>query len=127
MEHRGPRAIRLAFTEGNRHWLAPEKFIADPLLQNGLNQNMAYDFRGYDARRFREWYQVPEFNREMVKLASHFNVFSPNELYLAWLEAELKRVERQSLTMATTARFETLAGDPAKTLLKAYEAHDSFQ
>jgi WD40 repeat protein len=124
MENRGPGAIRLAFTEGNKPWLAPEKFIADPLLQNGLNQNMAYDFRGYDARRSREWYQVPEFNREMVKLASHLNGFSPNDLYPAWLEAEIERVERQSLTMATTARFETLAGDPAKALLKAYEAHE---
>ncbi|MDV7402376.1 hypothetical protein RZS08_63730, partial [Arthrospira platensis SPKY1] len=41
-----------------------------------------------------------------------------------WLEAELERARSESLALASGARFETLAGDPAKALLKAYAAYE---
>ena len=124
LEHRGPGAIRVAFTEGTQPWTQPETYFPPPILQHALHEGIAYDLRGYDARRSSGWTQVPEFQREMVRLAADLMGLSAGDLYPTWLEAELERARRQSLTLASTARFETLAGDPSRALLTAYEAHE---
>jgi antiphage defense system Thoeris ThsB-like protein len=124
LERYGARAIRLALTDGEAPWAEPESFFPKPVIEQGLHNGIAYDLRGYDERRARSWKQVPDFQREMVRLAADLCGTSAGELYPSWLEAELQRVTAQSLSMASTARFETLAGDPARALFKAYDAHE---
>ena len=117
-------SVRIAFTEGDRPWDEPERYFPKPLLEHELHKGVAYDLRGYDARRAREWRQVPEFGREMVRLAADLHGLSSGELYPTWLEAELERARRQSATMASSARFETFAGDPSRAVLQAFAAHE---
>jgi len=120
----GPGRVRIAFTEGETPWKDPARYYPQPILDHGLDKAIAYDLRGYDARRARSWKQVPEFTREMVKLAAHLHGLSIGKLYPTWLEAELERTRRQSATMATSARLETVAGDPSRAVLQAFAAHD---
>jgi len=124
LEHRGRHAIRVAFTEGEQPWTDEETYFSAPLLEHALHKGIAYDLRGYDARRAQGWNQVPEFRREAVRLAADLMGLSAGDLYPTWLEAELERTRRQSLTLASTARFETLAGDPSRALLIAHQAHE---
>jgi hypothetical protein len=124
IEKFGPGRVRVAFTEGDRPWDEPERYFPKPLLEHQLHKGVAYDLRGYDARRAREWHQVPEFGREMVRLAADLHGLSSGELYPTWLEAELERARRQSATMASSARFETFAGDPSRAVLQAFAAHE---
>ena len=124
LEHRGPAAIRLAYTEGAQPWGELEKYFSSSVLEHELHKGIAYDLRGHDTRRAQGWKQVPEFQREMVRLAADLLGLSAGDLYPTWLEAELERTRRQSLSLATTARFETLAGDPSRALLTAYDAHE---
>lgn len=124
IELRGVGAVRLGYTEGTNPWDEPERYLAPTLRRHDLHKNIAYDLRGYDARRARALEQVPEFEREIVMLAAHLHGRAPGELYPSWLEAELQRARTQSLTMASGARFETLIGDPAHALLQAYRAHE---
>lgn len=124
LDHAGPARVRLAFTEGNEPWAEPDAFFPPSVIEQKLHEGIAYDLRGYDKQRAQGWRQVPEFQREMVRLAADLSGYSAGDLYPSWLEAELVRVRRESLTLASTARFETLAGDPSRALLRAYEAHE---
>src|SRR5688572_16887233 len=58
IEKFGPGCVRIAFTEGDRPWDEPESYFPKPILEHGLHKGVAYDLRGYDARRAREWRQV---------------------------------------------------------------------
>ena len=124
LENRGPQAIRLALTEGDRPMAEPERYLPESLRRLRMENNIAYDLRGYDERRSAHWHQVADYKRELVRLAADLHQRSAGELYPAWLEAELERARSESLIMASGARFETLAGDPAKALLKAYAAYE---
>ena len=124
LEHRGPHAIRFAFTEGEQPWMEEQTYFSAPFLEHALHKGIAYDLRGYDARRAHGWKQVPEFRREMVRLAADLMGLSAGDLYPTWLEAELERTRLESLTLASTARFETLGGDPSRALLIAQRAHE---
>jgi len=124
IEHSGAARVRLAFTEGEAPWESPGEFFPPSVVKHGLHEGIAYDLRGYDAQRSAGWHQVPEYQREMVRLAADLCGLSAGDLYPSWLEAELARVQRESLAMTSTARFETLAGDPCRAVLRAYEAHE---
>ncbi|MEJ2455135.1 MAG: TIR domain-containing protein [Candidatus Thiodiazotropha sp.] len=123
IEHYGSGRVRLAFTEGEAPWKEPARYFPRPLLDQGLDKSIAYDLRGYDRRRSSQWHQVPDFSREMVRLAADLHGRSAGDLYPTWLEAELERARRQSATMASNARFETFSGDPARAVLAAYQAY----
>lgn len=123
IERSGAGGIRIAFTEGDAPWKDPARYCPSPILEHQLHKGIAYDLRGYDQRRARQWHQVPEFSREMVRLAADLHGLSAGDLYPTWLEAELERARRQSATMTSNARFETFAGDPALAVLAAYQAH----
>jgi hypothetical protein len=124
IDRHGAGRVRVAFTEGDRPWEEPARYFPKPLLDHALHKGVAYDLRGYDARRARAWHQVPEFGREMVRLAADLHGLSSGQLYPTWLEAELERARRQSATMASSARFETFAGDPSRAVLQAFAAHE---
>jgi len=119
----GGGRVRIAFTEGEAPWSQPTRYFPPSVLRHGLHKGIAYDLRGYDRRRAGSWHQVPDFSREMVRLAADLHGCSAGDLYPTWLEAELERARRQSATMASKARFETFSGDPARAVLAAYQAH----
>ena len=123
LENRGPGAIRIAFTQGEDPASNMSHHLADNLMRHGLNKNLAYDFRGYDERKAKNWRKVEDFKHETVKLAAHLYGMTAGELYPSWLESELQRAREQSLRMSTNARLESLIGDPAHAVLAAYKAH----
>ena len=96
VEHRGAARVRIAFTEGAAPHRERERFFPAAVLEHGLDRDLAYDLRGYDARRAKGWHQVEDFSREMVRLAADLHGRSGGELYPTWLEAELERARRQS-------------------------------
>jgi hypothetical protein len=124
--HQGAGRIRIAFTEGAAPQKEPARYFPPAVLEHGLLKGLAYDLRGYDPRRAKGWQQVADFSREMVRLAADLHGRSAGDLYPTWLEAELERARRQSTTMASNARFETFAGDPARAVLAAYQAHQLY-
>jgi len=126
LENRGPGAIRIAFTQGEYPAKNIEKYLADNLMQHGFNKNLAYDFRGYDKRKSKNWQKVEDFKQEAVKLAAHLYGMTPGELYPSWLESELQRAREQSLSLSTNARLESLIGDPAHAVIAAYNAHQIY-
>ena len=123
IENRGPGAIRIAYTQGAEPLKHKTHYLPERLRSHGFDENMAYDFRGYDERRAKKWQQVEDFNHEMVKLAAHLHGRAPGQLYPPWIESELQRSREKSMRMSTTARLESLIGDPAHAVLDAYEAH----
>ncbi len=126
LEHRGANRIRIAFTEGVAPQNEEKRHFPPAVLEHGLLKGLAYDLRGYDKRRARDWHQVADFSREMVRLAADLHGRSAGDLYPTWLEAELERARRQSTTMASNARFETFAGNPARAVLAAYQANQPY-
>ena len=125
MEHRGTGRIRLAYTDGTDpdRRSNPEQFFPAPVIERGLHQDLAYDLRGYDGRRAREWGATTDFHRELVKLAADLLGYSAGDLLPTWITAELERTRSTSLNMVSAARFETLLGDPGQAMLRAWRAH----
>jgi hypothetical protein len=54
LEKFGAGRIRIAFTEGKEPWKEPTRYYPKPILDYDLHKAIAYDLRGYDARRARE-------------------------------------------------------------------------
>jgi hypothetical protein len=123
LERRGPGFIRVAVTEGTTASTAARNWLPKALLGLRFQKRIFYDLRGHDPRRARDWEKVPEFAREVVRLAADLHGRPPGKLYPAWLASELERARGQSLSLLGAARFETFTGDPGRALLVAFEAH----
>lgn len=124
LRERGPAWIRLAFTEGEEPATAIEDYLPPALRGSGLGGQIAYDLRGYDARRARGWRKVPPFQEELVRLACDLLGKPAGLVAPSWLRAELERLRTSSLQLAASARYESLLGDPARALLGAVRAHE---
>jgi hypothetical protein len=101
-----------------------ERYLPPSLRGGEIATTIAYDLRGYDARRAREWRKVPPFQEELVRLACDLLGKPPGEVAPSFFRAELERVRMSSLQLASNARFESLLGDPARALLRAMRAHE---
>jgi hypothetical protein len=124
LRERGPAWIRLAFTEGEEPAAALDDFLPPALRGSGLGSQIAYDLRGYDARRAQGWRKVPPFQEELVRLACDLLGKPAGLVAPSWFRAELDRLRTSSLQLAASARYESLLGDPARALLGAVRAHE---
>ena len=124
LEHRGIDWIRLAFTEGEEPAASIDQYLAPSLRGRGIATNIAYDLRGYDARRSRSWRKVTPVQEELVRLACDVLGKPAGVIAPSFFRAELERVRTSSLQLASNARFESLLGDPARALLRAVRAHE---
>ena len=124
IEHRGIEWIRLAFTEGEEPAASVERYLPPSLRGRTIAMNIAYDLRGYDARRARGWRKVPPFQEELVRLACDLLGKPAGVIAPSFFRVELERVRSSSLQLASNARFESLLGDPARALLRAVQAHE---
>ncbi|MCW5666587.1 MAG: hypothetical protein KIT35_22375 [Piscinibacter sp.] len=124
LKHRGPGWIRLAFTEGEEPAAAIDEFLPPALRGSDLSKQIAYDLRGYDARRAQGWRKVPPFQEELVRLACDLLGKPAGLVAPSWFRAEMERVRGASLQLAASARYESLLGDPARALLGAVRAHE---
>ena len=101
--HRGPQSIRLALSEGDQPLNDPERYFAPSLLAHGLQRNICYDLRGFNARRAREWSAVADYERELVRLASDINGLAAGDIYPLWLEEERRRTRTVALSATAAA------------------------
>ena len=118
LEYHAARDITVAYTEDREPWEQASDFIPAPLLAAGFDK-FGLDLRGYDVTRCGDWGVVADFRRELTKLAAMLLELDSGELYPIWLQAELNRAQQESRNLATTARFETLAGDPAQAAVRS--------
>lgn len=99
LEHRGPRSIRLAITEGADPGSHPEEFFSQVVIDAGLHKNIWYDFRGFRGRVASSWSKVRDFDSERTRLAADLQNQPAGTIQPIWFR-EQQRTARRTRNIA---------------------------
>jgi WD40 repeat protein len=108
LEHRGAGSIRVATTEGARLRTLAADVFPPALIDAGLHNGIAYDFRGRDSRASATCESVRPLDDELVRLAADLNGRSLGEVQPIWLR-EQREQTRRKLWLVTAAAIALLA------------------
>jgi len=111
LANRGPDAIRLALTEGEDLSKLNEVF-PQAIIDAGLHERIAYDFRGVHKRARQNWQAVRDFDDERTRLAAALYGKSAGEIQPIWFREQQRLAHKRTriFIIVTVVLLALLAG-----------------
>jgi hypothetical protein len=109
LEHRGPKDILLAVSEGTDPGTEPKEVFSVSVLEAELHRNVWYDFREFKGRAARNWNKVKGFDDERVRLAADLNDMSAGDVQPVWFREQARSRRRRMIVFSVVAALVLVA------------------